>query len=573
MPIIADEQLGRLREAVRDSYRRLEPFRRHRLDALRQYVGHRYSDNGNPARVYANFLELAVSIYVRSLVSSQPRVLVRPRMEQYWHEAYTLELDTNELLEELDFRDVIRRWVHEAMFSVAYLKVGLTTNAAGELQPFADPVDLDNWVQDMQCRTWSQVQFCGDRYTMPLATLRENPEVYDEGVVADLKADEVRPVDGETGEEQTWLLASGESSFGETFEDVVLLWDIWLPRYRTLLTFAEQSDAARVLRAVELTGPVESPYHRLAFEEVPGNAMPLPPAALWAEMSALQNDLFDKMADQARRQKTVLGVHASAAEDADRIVKSEDGDVIKMTNPQGMQERRFGGLDQPTLAFALAMKQLYSYMAGNLDALGGLAAQAETLGQEKLLAGSASQRLSDMQDCVVSAVRGVCRDLAWYRYSDQFRYAQVYKPVLPEMGIGVYEQIVPGGYQGRFSDFKFDLEPYSLRSLSPAQRLQMLTQVLGQYVMPALPMLAQQGRGLDFDKLLELVSRYLNLPELQHVLKNVPVSGNDFDGGGNAPSAPTQRNYTRTSVPQPMNMENEMVRSGLKNRPATEQVA
>ena len=54
------------------SRRQLEPFRRNRVDFLRQYVGSRYSNDGAPQDVIVNLLEITVNTYVRQLVAKNP---------------------------------------------------------------------------------------------------------------------------------------------------------------------------------------------------------------------------------------------------------------------------------------------------------------------------------------------------------------------------------------------------------------------------------------------------------------------------------------------------------------------
>lgn len=55
------------------------------------------------------------------------------------------------------------------------------------------------------------------------------------------------------------------------------------------------------------------------------------------------------------------------------IISSNDGETLRLDNPDRAREYRFGGIDQPSLAFLLQVKDLFVYLGGNLDSLGGLA--------------------------------------------------------------------------------------------------------------------------------------------------------------------------------------------------------
>lgn len=121
----------------------------------------------------------------------------------------------------------------------------------------------------------------------------------------------------------------------------------------------------------------------------------------------MANRVFRKLGRQSDRQKTVTLVQAGQEDDGRRLVESSDGDVIRTDRPEGTREARFGGVDQPTLAFLVQLKDLFVYMGGNLDALGGLGKLSETVGQEQLIAKSASARIADMQETATKAVKQV----------------------------------------------------------------------------------------------------------------------------------------------------------------------
>ncbi|MEG7677136.1 hypothetical protein U2060_15455, partial [Listeria monocytogenes] len=65
-----------------------------------------------------------------------------------------------------------------------------------------------------------------------------------------------------------------------------------------------------------------------------------------------------------------------------------------------------------------AARDWFSYVAGNLDTLGGLGNSAPTLGQEQLLSSSSNGKMQSMQGEVVKWTTSIIKALAWYVWSD-----------------------------------------------------------------------------------------------------------------------------------------------------------
>ena len=110
--------------------------------------------------------------------------------------------------------------------------------------------------------------------------------------------------------------------------------------------------------------------------------MPLSPVALWQDLNDLVNTLFRKLSKQAISRKTVAVFAGGSDEDARRFCGAADGDAIRGSG-NDPREVSVGGIDQPNLAFAIQVRDLYSVLAGNLDSLGGLSPQSETATQDK----------------------------------------------------------------------------------------------------------------------------------------------------------------------------------------------
>lgn len=547
--------MKRLREAVTWSRLKLEPFRTKRVEAIRQYVGKHYSDDGAEDRVPVNMIELAISIYVRQLAARAPRPMVTASRPDLRPQALSYEILLTQRIKEIDLESTLKNVVLDAMFSMGIVKCGLApTGQMIEIdgflhdpgQSYADHVLLDDWVHDMTAKRYEQVRYAGNRYRWPLEALKNMKSIPAAQRDA-LKADPMTAND-ESGGEKAETISRGDDEPVEV-EDTVELLDLWLPQEKLVVTMQVEGDGDPIAVA-DWEGEEPGPYHRLSFAEVPGNVMPLPPVATWVDLHDLGNRIYRKLGRQAERQKTILGVSGAATEDGDRIVQANDGEAIRSDNPNAAKEFKFGGPEATSQAFWLSLKDQFAYYGGNLDALGGLGPQSKTLGQDELLAGNANQRISEMADRVVTFTAGIVRSLAWWEWHDPIRERDIYKPV-PGTDVSVRSTWSPSKLQGGFNDHDIDIDAYSMQHQTPASKLQSMTRFFQEYLMPFAAQMQAQGISINFQELVAVVSRLGNLPELDGLLtfagappQQAGMPGQPQPGDAGMP-ANTNRTYTR----------------------------
>ena len=258
----------------------------------------------------------------------------------------------------------------------------------------------------------------------------------------------------------------------------------------------------------------------MGFGEVPGNLMPLSPASLLMDLHEMANKVFRKVSRQADRQKTITVVQSGHESDGERIVETNDGDTIRSDRPEATREVRYGGVDQPTLAYLIQLKDMFVYMGGNLDALGGLGKLSDTAAQEQLISKSASARIADMQESATKAVKEVVTAVAKYLW-----YDPVTKPtVLVKIPDTDYEASVEFGpeiREGEIVEYELDIAPYSMVDRSPSERAKTLGELMQGFVIPMAPILQQQGYRPDMGKFLELMAKYSNTEELTEIVKKI----------------------------------------------------
>ena len=513
------KQFSRLTGAVTRSRKRMESHREMRMKIIRQIVGKNYGECGSDLEMPINLMELAINIYMQHLCSANPMPSVSTKSMNLKPEALQIELDLTNLVKEIDLRVALRACVFEAMTGLGVMKVGVSFPAdvrpernRWSGQPFADAVLLDDLLIDMGATTPNNTLYVGDQYRMVVDDVREN-ESFDKEAREAVKGDDLN--EARDGTPMARDITSGEAEERDDLYDRCTIRDLWIPSEKIVITYAV--GGTKPLRVIDWKGPYCGPYHFLAFEEIPGNVMPLPPTYLWYDMNRIANNLYRKMDRQAERQKDLVAARGVAMEDAQRVQNSSDGEIFRTDDPGGVNEISFGGPSGKNMAFHVMNKDTFVYMAGNLDTIGGLSAQSPTLGQDRMLAAAASQRLAALQDRVVEFTKSVMESLAWYRWSDPFLDTTVIKQV---GGMDIPSRLTSYDRKGRFMDYNFDIQPYSLRGQTPQEKLQTLTMTWDKFIAPYIPFLQASGGNIDFDALLRKVAQYTNNADLPEIYKS-----------------------------------------------------
>jgi len=560
---LSTREFENLTKSIDWSIKKVEKPRQERVDAIRQLVGIHYSDDGSERTVPVNMLKLAIQIYVRSLAARSPRALVTTKNPSLKSTAASLQLAVNEIPKEIQLTETLRRVVTEALFLLGVLKTGL--HQVGTLlgheygEPFVDVVTPDDYFVDMSAQQRDQIQYEGNDYWLTQRELKKTGWLSKEelgrledgnGAVGGIEESLV----GNNGQERADAIGSGGGT-SVPFRRRHRLRDVWLPQDGLLVTYAVETK--KKLNELEWDGPKGGPYLSLGFSEVPGNLLPLAPVAVWRDLHDLSNAIFRKLGRQADDQKSVLGFGTTDEEGVTNFKNAKDGEGIRYTGGKA-ETLTAGGVDPRTLTFYMQCRDLFSYFAGNLDALGGLAPQTETLGQDKLLTEAAGAQLRDMQGQTIEMCRELFRRLAWYEWNDPVKERTLEKaiPGIPEMSIPVAWN--RDSKQGDFDEFQLDIDVYSALDDSPSLKLQRLGYIMQSYVLPLMPEIQRQGGSLDVQRLLTTVATLADFDELKDIVTFATLDDSQ-QPGQQAPGKPaeTKRTYEHTSKPRPQSSAGE----------------
>ena len=546
--MVSKDSIQRLTDAMDTSYRDLEPFRQNSLEAIQQYCGRHYGKNSDDiARVPVNFIQFAVATYVQKIAANRPKWLVRTDHFELAETSDRLQMALNHVAKEINIQESLEAAATNAMFNIGIVKIGVEEVDRGMLgdatQPYVESIDFSDFVFDTNAKSFEFCQFMGHKFTMDRETF-EGSGLYKNtdqvGSIEDggrARGDDYSPT--EMVHDRGW----------ETYRELVELWEIFLPFENVILTMSVD-DGNIVCREQTWNGSELGPYRFLRFHKVPGNIMPVAPTSLWMDLHEMGNDLFRKMRDQAERQKTVTAYSAGAKDDMRRIRDAGDGDTILTTQPDGVREHAFGGVDQGTAATFMMTKDLMNTFTGNVDSLAGLGAQSDTASQDAMIGQAAGSRVEDMHQKYLKFCKQVGEAVADELWNDPLIDIPLTKQV-PNFGIRIPTKFSADTLEGDFLDYNFSVDPYSTTHQSPPQRLNTIIMLLERIIAPMLPFFQQQGGQVNMQALVAMAAKYSGTEEFENV-----VSFGDLDqGGDNAPIMPTTgashttREYVRKNVP------------------------
>lgn len=569
-------------EAREYSQRKMKPFLQFRLQALNEHVGDRFGESSqglgpkSKSRRPMNLLNMTEAIYDEHLGTFMPQCGVGCSRLDLMPLAWTLENDVNQTLRAMDLQRVFKRAMPEAFYGLCMVKVGvdgmpeLQTGGYGarrELFPYAEVIDLSDAVLDMSAASLDTMQFAGHKYDLPVKLALEG-DYFDEDAKKILRGlrlgkDGVAgpsdpSVDNRNADTNSSRLGNTDSPSARMhFEDVFTVWEMWLPHYRKVVTLL--ADTETVLKVVDWEGPACGPYLYFAMGgEVPNNVMKVSPAMLLFDLHETTNRMFTKGVREEEALKRIVFYKPQAEKEAEQVKDTNDNGMVKSEDPSAFNQVKFGGMEQATFAMLQMLQTNYNLMAGNIYTIGGLSAQAQTLGQEEILQTNSSKKIADMVFRFKLFLKELVNSVAHYVWHDP---AGINTGGLPpvqlyaDLGVrmenlrSVRDQY--GAGEGEYWEHGLIIEPEAVMELSPQQKLQIIDKEFGKF-MQAAPLYQQQGVGFDIPAMLHEISRLTNYQGLERLItfqsppKNAEV-GQQQEGGYKP--ANTKREYVRRNVP------------------------
>lgn len=534
-------ELSTLRAASDDSIKKSLPACEWRLKMLRQFVGPYYPGDNSPDREKRplNLFGLAIDIFQRNLASHNPQVIVETDYEELLPTAHDFETVLNRKITRMKLKEALNICAVESLLTIGVMCIGVGLEGEDDVgSVFAEPVLYPDLVLDMSAQSWERQGFVGHEFLVPLDWLSG-------GDFAMGPRDEFVAWSQQQhfNQSRDWN-RSNLASYQE-YEKLVRLRQLYLPRRKKTVLFAVDGPVKDALRVSDWKGPYCGPYIPLAFQKVPGNVFPLAPMLSLVDLDDFTNKAFSKVLRQVDRCKTV-GLVSGAPEDAITIQSANDGEMKSVSDSQSVKEVRFGGADQNVVNAANMAKQLFMYLGGNLDLIGGLAPSSGTVGQDQLLTQGAGGRMKDMQQTMTEFETEVVSSIAYWVWEDPTSEERFTKQ-LEGTNFSIPGVWSPETRTGEFFQYNLSVNPYSRINRSPSEKAAFLTQILTTVILPSMQFM-QPNSPVNWEYFYDLVARYNNEPDLKRML-NWPQGSSEPDplpeSPGKAPN--TTRNYVRRS--------------------------
>lgn len=507
--VLSKEAFERLTSSIEWSDRMIAFQREKRVDNVRQLCGFHHTKDGSHKRLPLNFIKLATSVYLRQLAARAPTAFVTAEQRELRPTAANFELSLNQIPKEVGLQQTLRDTALEAMFGVGIVKCGLhrvgtlLNHDYGEL--FLDLITIDDLVLDMSAKRWDQIQYIGNSYWVDYKELMEGSWIGDDEK-KDLKAEEYTII-GDQGETRAEDVQINETAV--LFRPKIQLRDVFLPVEQLVVTYAVKQK--KKLKEIKWTGPASGPYIKLGFDEVPGNLLPIAPVNVWRDIHDIANVLIRKLSKQADDQKNVPAFGGGNDESAQEFKAANDGDGIAYTgNPPQMLS--IPGPDASTLGFFMQVREIASWVGGNIDLLGGLGSQSETLGQDRLLNESASAQLRDMTSKIIDFSKAIFEQFAYYDWHDPVKRRRITKTV-PGSTMGVEMFWERGMKKGKLKDYLVGVDVYSLQDNSPSVKMQKLVLFIERIITPLMPAVEAQRGKLDVQTIIRHAAEFSDFPE------------------------------------------------------------
>jgi hypothetical protein len=524
---------ARLFRAIAWSRKQLEPFRAMRKTLIQNYVGSNYnkSTSGGSERI-VNMMRMTADVYTLALTANRPRFLVSTQYSELGSFARVYQQALNNYVEEMKLEWVFAQCALDAFFTMGIAKTYLADSALVELEegvwvdpgrPYVGPISMDNWVHDTNSPHWNRRKFAGDVYRISYDKVMQDKEIFDKKAKMGLQPNSKFPnaIGGTTPVSE---LTSGEDSDPDEYEPMIDLVDIEVPDEGLVITWAcdhgiDDIKNTDPLIVREWDGPEAGPYERLSYADVPDNIMPATPGQDLKALDDLLNSLMRKHSMEARARKDIPIFQGGAEDDVSRIRSASHLDFTRVQDPNSIGLLKFAGVDPATYAFTMGVQDVFSRMAGNLDAMAGLGPQSETATQDQIIMSQVSKREAKMQYRMADFAGRVGRSVGNILWKDELSEQDV------ELKVEGLEKPIrvpwtPEDREGDFLEYNFSIEPFSMAYQSPSQRIGQITGLMQQIFLPMHQsgMLQEAGGSIDIQEFTETIAELLNLPRLKDIV-------------------------------------------------------
>jgi len=491
------------------------PFQ-HQQTMLRLWASG-FFNKGKGREHLINLIGRGVDTVVPFLVEGDPEVLVETLVGNYKPWAYTTQLALNFFIEQMELADsVLIQAAVNSMFGAGITRtfteydrhVTLEDEVIKAGRPTVKVIHDTDYVGDPIARDRGDFAFEGDIYRLPTAYARElfdgkgeNGKQVADYIDADCK------LDGDYSPKN--ISNPGFNRNKWSLRDQTTFIDIYLFDENRTVTIMPEGKTAIILRSVEEDGPKESPYDYLGYSYFPGHPVPIPPAWGWHDVDVSSNIVAKTGRQQAESQKDIVLVDAPGKKLGETIEAANNMGVYQVPGLTGVQKFSVGGINEQNLGYVAFCEDVFNKTKGAEPIMRGVGTGSPTLGQDQMKHQNASRGINNMYTRYHRFQTSILKKLARRIWNDPLAYI----PLIHEIpGVGTLPKIFSQADKvGKFQDFVFSITPYSTQRHSPEILYQRMMQFASQWILPTMPLAAQQGAEFDIPEATKKMAAYLGM--------------------------------------------------------------
>lgn len=527
-----------------------------------EYAGPNYGVQEGAKVKYLNKTAQFINAWASVLAGSCPQADVRTNYRELMPFARHWSVNLNAHMERTRFKDEFQECAKNAIILMGIMKCHYADSgqvifeqdvAMDPGHAFASSISIEDYVFDMSVKREGRCRFAGDKFRMTLADLWAGVDM---GIHSEEAAELIQATSKmEHDKDRAELISVGQETDDDEVEpafDVVELYDY---EDKVCRLYALQDTRTMMPKGIEISesewkGMSWGPYNTYRLYTMPDNIMP---KSLVGDLEALDrfiNNMARKTAQQAYNQKENMVYTPAGKATAEALATAKPFESIQVSDIRDVDVIRQGGVDPGTAQILGNFLQLYDEMGGNLKQMLGLAASADTLGQEQIIQQAGSKMGSFLEDRFYDCAEKTLANVSALQWGDQFQVisSSINVDSTGPTPLEVDSSWRPGDREGELWQYYFKIVPCSMRLQSPTEKVALLMQIMDKYAVFQEHIMAQGG-VIDMFSINEYLADNLRFPELRNFLTFQSGTGGGPplpDTAGKPPVS--NRNYTRKSI-------------------------
>lgn len=515
---------ARLQKLAKLWYEKNEAPFTHQQTILRLWASG-FFNKGKGREHLVNLINRGVGTIVPFLVEGDPKVMVETLVGNYKPWAYTTMLALNFFLDQMELADkTLIPVALNSMFGAGITRtfteydrrVSIDDEVIKAGRPTIKVIHDTDYVGDAVARDRDDFAFEGDIYKLPTEYAKDLFAGKDKH--GNQLADFIKPDCKLISDYSPKKISDPNFNRNKlALRDQTTFIDIYLFDENRTVTIMPEGNVAKILRSVEEDGPKESPYDYLAYKYFPGHSTPIPPAWFWHDADVSMNIVAKTGREQAEAQKDLILTEASNKKLGEQVLNAKNMDVLQVKDAVGVKQISLGGMNSDNVSWLSFVEDVFNKAGGTEPIMRGAGTGSPTLGQDQMLHQNASRIINNMYTRYHRFMTSIIKKLAWRVWTDPL----VYIPLIHEVpGVGTLPKVFSQPDKvGQFYDFVFKVVPYSTQRMSPEVKYQRLMQFASQWVLPTMPLAAQQGAEFDIPEATKRMAAYLGFDDFNQLYR------------------------------------------------------